>query len=438
MQVEHAPSSFKAAVVAPTYNNAGTLAGVLSGIERLGLPIIVVDDGSTDQTAQVLRDWLGAHPVSEARVLTHLHNRGKAAALRTGFAEAIRLGYSHAVTIDTDAQHDPRCIPRMLELATKSPEAYVLGVRNCRQAGYPRRSRLGRRLSNLLIRLECGLKVADSQCGLRVYPLELVKTVTCRAQRFSYEAEMIARAGWSGCPVIETPVNTCYLPPGRRVSHFDPWWDTARGIATHVRLLGRAVMPVPHRKYRPAGKVLRKRVTARDILRWLNPLRAWREMREGAINRTEFAAALAVGIFVANLPVYPLQTGLCLYLARRLHLNPLAVLAGSQVSTPPIGLALIVAGIYAGNLLMHGCLPTLPDLQSAHALWQMLARPLLLDWLVGGPVVGLVMAVIVFCLANQLYHGVEDDQETEDLAEPVAGPISGELLTPSPSASRQG
>ena len=423
MHLEHAPSSFrpialKPVVVAPSFNNASTLVGVLAGIVRLGLPVIVINDGSTDQTKQVLADWVAQNPGDEIRVLTHAHNRGKAAALRTGFAEAMRLGYTHAVTIDTDAQHDPRCIPRMLELAQESPEAYVLGVRNCRSAGYPRRSRLGRRLSNLLIRLECGLKVADSQCGLRVYPLELVKTVTCRAQRFSYEAEMITRAGWSGCPVIETPVNTCYLPPGRRVSHFHPWWDTVRGIGTHARLIARAVMPAPHRKYRPAGKLLRKRVTARDILRWLNPLRAWREVREGAINRTEFAAALAVGVFVANLPIYPFQTALCLYLARRLHLNPLAVLAGSQLSTPPIALALIAAGIYVGHLLLHGSFPTLPDLTASHAVWQMLARPLLIDWVVGGPVVGLVMAVLVFCLANQFYHGIEDDLEVEDVSEP--------------------
>jgi uncharacterized protein (DUF2062 family) len=414
MAEEHAPSSIKVVVVAPTYNNTGTVAGVLSGVSWFGLPILVVNDGSTDSTANVLASWLKEHARTDAQVLTHPHNRGKAAALRTGFAEAMRLGYTHALTIDTDAQHDPRCIPRMLELAMENPEAYVLGVRDARHSGYPRKSRVGRRISNILIRLECGLKVADSQCGFRVYPLELVKTVTCRAQRFGYEAEMITRAGWSGCPVVEVPVNTYYPPPGERVSHFDPWWDTIRAIGTHARLIFGTVMPIPHRRYRPGGKVLRRRVTVRDILRWMNPLRAWRELREGAINRTEFAAALSIGVFAANLPIYPLQTVLCLYLARRLHLNPLAVLAGSQISTPPIGLILIIGAIYAGHLLLHGCLPTLPDLNSTHAIWQMLARPLLIDWVVGGPVLGMLMAVLVFCLANHLYHGIEDDLDVDD------------------------
>jgi uncharacterized protein (DUF2062 family) len=387
---------------------------VLSGVARLGLPMLIVNDGSTDDTKQLLDAWLEDQPGVCAQILTHSRNKGKAAALRTGFARAIKLGCTHVITIDTDAQHDPRCIPRMLEVANESPTALVVGVRDARHMTYPRKSRLGRRISNVLIRLECGLKVADSQCGLRVYPLELIKTVTCRGQRFCYESEIIARAGWSGCPVIDVPINTCYLPPGKRVSHFRPWWDTIRAIRTHARLVGRAILPVPHRKYRPGGRVLRKRVTVRELWRWLNPLRAWRELREGAIGRTEFAAALAVGVFVANLPVYPFQTALCLYLARRLHLNPLAVLAGSQLSTPPIGLVLILGAICAGHLLMHGSLPVLPDLQSARAAWQTLARPLMLDWLVGGPVLGLLLAVLVFLLANHLYRGLEDELEAEE------------------------
>ena len=405
-------ATFNPLVLAPTYNNAGTLAEVLNGIAGQGLPILIVNDGSTDATGGVLDQWLKDHPQVNAKVLTHPRNRGKAAALRTGFARAIAEAYTHVLTIDTDAQHDPHCIHPMLEKSSQSPEAYVIGVRDYRQPGYPRKSRVGRRVSNLLIRMECGLKVADSQCGLRVYPMELVKTVTCRANRFGYEAEMITRCGWSGCPIVEMAINTCYLPAGKRVSHFHPWWDSLRAARMHGRLLLRALAPIPHRRYRPGGKLLRKHVTIREILSWINPLRAWRELREGAIDRTEFATALAVGVFVANLPVYPLQTVIALYLARRLHLNPLAVLAGSQVSTPPVGLLLIVGGIYLGHLILHGTFPTLPDLHATTgAIWHLLARPLLIDWLLGGPVLGVVTAAVTFLLANRFYRGVEEDEE---------------------------
>jgi uncharacterized protein (DUF2062 family) len=405
-------------VVAPTYNNGGTLADVLAGVSQWRLPILVVNDGSTDQTPQVLETWLKSHP--RTKFITHPRNRGKAAALRTGFKAAIELGYTHAVTIDTDLQHDPACIGPLLEAARDNPDAYVLGVRDDRATGYPTRSRLGRRISNLLIRLECGVKVSDSQCGMRVWPLELIREVRGRASRFGYESEMITRAGWAGCPIVEVPVNTLYLPPDQRVSHFRPWADSLRSVGMHARLIGRALLPLPNPIYHSHGKPLRKRVTWRDLLKWMNPMRAWREMREGRIGKNEFAVAVSVGVFVANLPVYPFQTVTALYLARRLHLNPLAVLGGTQLSTPPINIALIAAAVWIGHLLRHGAVVVIPRVMSIQGVWELLARPFLLDWLVGAPIIGFVLGAITFALASHFYRGIEDeeDNETEPPLEP--------------------
>ena len=409
------------AVVLPTYNNCRTLPEVLSRVAALGLPIIVVNDGCTDETAAVLDSWRRANPNADLRVLSHAHNRGKAAALRTGFAAAMEAGFTHAVTIDTDGQHDPEYIPALLDLARRSPEAYVLGVRDDRHADYPARSRTGRRISNLFIRLESGLKVSDSQCGLRVYPMELVRTVRVRAGRFGYETEIITRAAWAGCPIVESPVNTRYLPPGQRVSHFRPVLDTLRAISMHVRLVFRAVAPVPHRRYRPGGRKPPRRFSLRGLLNWMNPLRAWRELRQGDVDHTEIATALSLGVFVANLPAYPFQTVLALYLARRLHLNPLAVLAGSQASMPPITAVLIAAAVCVGHLVLHHALPAWPDYHTARLAWRTLARPLLIDWLVGAPVVGALLAAIVFLIANRLFR--RKDQEQID-PPPAAGPGS--------------
>ena len=413
METATVVSAVRPIVVAPSYNNAGTLADVLTRIAATGLPILLINDGCTDATEDVFDHWQTENPEVDAIMLRHPHNRGKAAALRTGLRTAMKAGYTHAITIDTDGQHDPELIPALLDLAQASPAAYVLGVRNSRHADYPARSRLGRRLSNLFIRLECGLKVSDSQCGMRVYPLELVRTVRCRAGRFGYETEMIARAAWAGCPIVEAPINTRYLPQDQRVSHFHPWWDTLRGIAMHARLLLRTITPIPHRRYHPAGVPLKKRFSVRDVLSWINPMRAWRELREGQIDRNEFATALATGVFVANLPVYPCQTVMVLYLARRLHLNPLAAIAGSQISTPPITAALIAGAICVGHLLLHGSMPVWPDFHSAHAVWQTLAWPLMLDWAVGGVIVGLTLAAIAFALAHWLFRGAEENEDSE-------------------------
>jgi glycosyltransferase involved in cell wall biosynthesis len=413
-------------VIAPTYNNCGTLAEVLAGVAAVGLPILVVNDGSTDQTAAILEEWVRKHP--QTKLLTHPRNRGKAAALRTGFAAAIELGYTHAVTIDTDLQHDPAYIGPLLEAAREDPDAFVLGVRDIRHGDYPTKSRVGRRISNLLIRLECGVKVSDSQCGMRVWPLELIREVRGHSSRFGYESEMITRAGWAGCPIVEVLVNTRYLPADQRISHFRPWVDTLRSAAMHARLLARTVLPIPHVNYHPHGKPLRKKVTLRDLLRWMNPMRAWRELREGRINRTEFATALSVGVFVANLPVYPFQTVCGLYLARRLHLNPLAVLAGSQLSTPPVGIALIGAAIWVGHLLLHGSMMGMPALSSAQGIWEFMAKPILMDWIVGAPLVGFVLAGITFVLANHFYRGADEDEEPVGSVGAV-GEVDGVAMT---------
>src|SRR5688572_26002721 len=120
--------TFNPVVVAPTYNNADTLAGVLGRLDAQGFPIIVVNDGSTDGTADVIADWLKQPRGHAAHADAHPRNRGKAAALKTGFALARRLGYTHALSIDTDGQLAPEQVPQMFALAGRNPDALVLGV----------------------------------------------------------------------------------------------------------------------------------------------------------------------------------------------------------------------------------------------------------------------------------------------------------------------
>lgn len=211
-----------------------------------GLPLIVVNDGSTDQTPEALSCWLkqSSDPHGPERTMHLAHhqiNRGKAAALRTGFEIARSLGYTHAATIDTDGQHDPQELPGLVELARRHPTALVLGVRSEKIAGYPGRSLLGRRLSNRLILFECGARISDSQSGLRVYPLDIAARVGARSSRFNFETEVITRWAWAGFSIVETPITSRYLPAPDRISHFRPCVDTARSIVMHVRLVGTAV-----------------------------------------------------------------------------------------------------------------------------------------------------------------------------------------------------
>ncbi len=244
-------NSFRPVVLAPTYNNAGTLPDILNRIDQLQLPAIVVNDGSTDGTDDCLERWRLDAQSTPRVVVTHSGNQGKAAALHTGFAVARQEDFTHAVTIDTDGQLDPEQIPDLVAMAAKHGDSLILGVRDDTKADYPFRSRLGRRISNFAIRAESGLRISDSQCGLRVYPLALLSAIRCTAPFFAFEAEVITRAAWAGCRVLEFPANCRYFTPPARVSHFRPVIDTLRGLRLHARLLAQAAIPFarPRRRH---------------------------------------------------------------------------------------------------------------------------------------------------------------------------------------------
>lgn len=390
--------AFSCVVVAPTYQNARTLPAVLEGLGPAGLPVIAVNDGSTDDTAAYLETWSAADP-QVRHVVTHPANRGKAWALASGFAKARELGHSHALTIDTDGQLDPAQVPMMMAAARAAPRRLVLGQRDDRAADYPGRSRLGRRLSNLAVFLETGRRVADSQCGFRVYPLGLVACLRCRAGRYAWETEVVTRALWAGAAVEQRPVRCRYDVVGGRVTHFRLVRDTLSGLVLHARLLGRALVPLGHRRcWEDDPAALRgsgdDRPRWRRALQWLNPLTSWRALRQGRYGRGELAIGLSVGVFIANLPIYGLHTASCLYLAARLHLNPHLVVVGSTIATPPVGPVLIALAVVTGHLMLNGRLDGLGIESWAELGEASLYGRLLLEWTLGSLVVGGVLALL--------------------------------------------
>ena len=402
---------FRPAIIAPTFNNDRTLRELLGELDRLRLPIIVINDGSTDRTGEILAAWLDEPSIAPRRVCQHGQNQGKAAALQRGFAECQAAGFTHAISIDTDGQHAPQDVPAMVALAAEHQRSLILGTRDERCVDYPFRSRWGRRISNLLVRLECGQRVEDSQCGLRVYPLSEIRSIQCHAGRYGFETEIITRARWSQVGVIGTRVTCRYLPVDQRVSHFKPWWDSLLALAMHARLLMQSLSPW---RFHPTGGGSRPtigqirrsiRQAVRQSVSGINPLSAWRSLRQDAVGRTDFAIGFAIGIFIANLPLYGFQTIAALFTARRLHLNPLSVVAGTQLSIPPIGPVLIASGIVVGHVLVHGTVPTWALLQlQLHGHLAGLLGSMLLDWIVGGVFVGLVLAVLSFITLRLLLN----------------------------------
>ena len=389
-------------IVAPIYNHAAAVVPVLQGLARYDMPVIVVNDGSTDETAVVLERWQaewsgGAGESNPRLVQSHAVNQGKAAALRTGFAQAARLGFTHAATIDTDGQHDPADLQRLLDRADEHPEAIIIGARVREGSDAPPASRFGRTISNGLVWLESGVKTTDCQSGMRIYPLARMDALTGHAARYGFETEVIVRAGWHGVPVIETPIRCIYRVPGGRTTHVNIKRDTLAHVGMHAGLLARAHLPGPIRL--PAecdtGSIPRR------VGRWLSPWRLVRMARGDAQSRERFAASIGVGLLMATLPIYGAKTVVCLWLSGRFRLHPLAVVGTSSLSTPPLGFVFVSLSIYTGSLLLHGHTPDLTGITNEATRWSTLST-LVTEWLVGSVIAGTVLGLLGYAVTRAL------------------------------------
>ncbi len=239
----HAGAAF--AFVIPVYNHARNIEAVVGAALSSGAPVIVVDDGSTDQT----RDAVAR--LSRATVVRHPENRGKGAAILTGLTSvgALPVPAQFAVTVDGDGQHNPDDARNMLAALWSEGEreprpCLVLGYRaGMDQDQVPWTSRAGRKFSGFWIWASGGPMLADSQSGFRVYPVAETLALPTRARRYEFEVEVLVHARRAGIPIREVPITVAYDPPGGRVSHFRPWRDFGRNSATFTRLIAGRFVP---------------------------------------------------------------------------------------------------------------------------------------------------------------------------------------------------
>ncbi len=190
-------------VVIPAYQAAATLGAVLEGIRRVfpSLPVLVVDDGSRDGTAEVAR--LGG-----AEVLIHPENRGKGAALKTGFARALERGVSGVVTLDADGQHPPELLPEFLEASADAD--LVLGCRMGDAKSMPWLRRQTNRAMSLVVSALARRFLRDSQCGYRWISARLLREVPLRMSHYDMESEILVRAARQGFRILEIPIPAVY------------------------------------------------------------------------------------------------------------------------------------------------------------------------------------------------------------------------------------
>ena len=226
-------------VIIPSYNPGEKVFETVRAARAAWAPVWVVIDGSTDGTAERLAALAAADPHLE--VFHERRNRGKGAALLTGFTEALARGYTHALTMDSDGQHPSECIRAFMQASLERPEAMILG-RPVFDASAPAVRVKGRRISNWWANLETlGAGIEDSLCGFRVYPLaplvRLMLEHRHAMRRFDFDVEAAVRLSWSGVPALNLPAPVRYFTAEQGgVSHFRYVRDNALLTSMHLRL----------------------------------------------------------------------------------------------------------------------------------------------------------------------------------------------------------
>lgn len=210
-------------VIIPTYNNDRTLGKTVTDALRHARNVIVVNDGSTDKTAAILKRLKG-----RIDVVSFPANRGKGAALHAGFKRAEELGFEFAITVDSDGQHFPSDIPAFLKALKPGEKVLMIGKRDMTQKNVPESSVFGRKFSNFWVWLETGLHVQDAQSGYRLYTVAEMNRIFFFTKRYDFEIESLVRWAWKGYKIRTVPIGVYYPPAKDRVSHFHKFKDNAR------------------------------------------------------------------------------------------------------------------------------------------------------------------------------------------------------------------
>ncbi|MDV6169283.1 DUF2062 domain-containing protein [Flavobacterium sp. DG1-102-2] len=374
----------KCCVIIPTYNNHKTLKRVIDGVLQYTANVIVVNDGSTDTTVEILLDYPQVNQVHLSK------NKGKGNALRTGFVTARNAGYEYAITIDSDGQHFPDDIPVFIDALIADGDALLIGSRNMAQEGVPKKSSFGNKFSNFWFWFETGIKLEDTQSGYRLYPLKRIPE-HYYTPKFEFEIEIIVRAAWKGLPVKNVPVKVLY-DVNERVSHFRPFKDFTR-----ISVLNTVLVIISLLYIKPRDFILSFKKKSLKQFFIENVL-------ESGDSNTKKALSIALGVFIGIAPLWGLQTVLVLSSAYLLRLNKLIAFAFSNISIPPAIPVIIYLSLKMGSLFIAGG-KTLDTATTFDAIKQNLAQ-----YLVGSILLAVLMSFLFGMTAYVLLTALDKNK----------------------------
>ena len=375
MESAELPGSDAVWCVVPVYNNAATVRGVVVECRAILPRVLVVDDGSSDADLGELLAGL------DVVLLKHEVNLGKGEAILTASRYLEAHGGEFMITVDADGQHYPGDLTTFLPLLSKEVPALVIGCRDFATENVPGSSRFGRSFANFWLRVETGCAVGDCQSGFRAYPVRYLNRLSFKGARYDFEAEVLAKAAWAGLELKSVPIGVFYPKPEERVSSFRPFLDNWRLTRIHSMLVGRRLLPIPHRRL-----VAEKKGPQWSLLR--HPGKVLRMLLQESATPEGLALSAAVGLFLAVLPLLFVHSVVILYVALRLNLNKIVALNVQHLAAPPFLPALCIE---VGYFMRNG--RWLTDLSFATVFQQFSSR--LFEWFLGSLVVAPLAAALV-------------------------------------------
>jgi glycosyltransferase involved in cell wall biosynthesis len=323
-------------VIIPTYNNEKTLEEVIYGVLKITKNIIIINDGSTDTTNDILNKF------NFLTIISYERNRGKGYAIRKGFEAAIAKGYLYAVTIDSDGQHFPEDILTLTALIVKEPDALIIGARNLAPEELSKGSSFANRFSNFWYRFLTGINLPDTQTGFRLYPLKPLTGMRFYTGKYEFELEVLVRAAWRGIKVESVPVRVFYPSRTERVSHFRPFMDFFRiGILNAIFVIIALLYVKPFSFLKYLRKENLKDFINKNIL----------QSRESNLN---ISLAIALGIFTGILPIWGFQLITAIALAHLFGLSKLIASVAANISIPPMIPIILYFSYVTGGYVTQG------------------------------------------------------------------------------------
>lgn len=368
-------------VIIPTYNNAGTLSAVIDETLEYCADVIVVNDGCTDGTAQIISSF-----GERIRSLTQERNQGKGVALQCGMAYAQRLGFRYAITMDSDGQHYPSDIPNFVDAIEQNPGTLLVGARNLNAEGMPGKNTFANRFSNFWFRLETGVRLEDTQSGFRAYPLDKISLGShLLTGGYEFELEMLVFTAWKGVPVKNIAVRVYYPPEGERVSHFRPFRDFTKISILNTLLVLYCLL------WRWPANFFRK-LSWKNIKSFID-----RNIIHSPESNARIASAIGFGVFMGVMPIWGYQMICAFALAHILKLNKVITLVAANISLPPLIPFIIFGGYWTGcKLLGH------PVIFSFQQIDMTSIGGILVQYIFGSIIFGIVLAVLCWVVSMLL------------------------------------